>query len=219
MRPTLLMMFGLCLLAGCEQHREADTTGGGGADTLADHSLVDPRFEQVANWIAIEYTRYETAESAWARLAPVLCDPPVTDPYTGPVFSNADSGEHKRKLYRLYSKQSRFYPVSWTGLELGVQPVGQALVKESFVPDEMAEADDEVGTTVFDPRTAKHYTPGDPAGLFIMFKLDPATEGTDAGWVYATTTPDGLVTAAGRVESCVKCHIRSDQDRMLGLGR
>lgn len=56
--------------------------------------------------------------------------------------------------------------------------------------------------------------------LFIMAKLDPKTAGTDQGWVYGTVTPDGkTVTAAGRVESCMKCHQAARHDRLFGRGR
>src|SRR5436190_351218 len=56
------------------------------------------------------------------------------------------------------------------------------------------------------------------ADLFIMFKLDPKTPGTDNGWVYGTVTPDGkTVTSAGRVESCMKCHQDAKADRLFGL--
>ena len=46
----------------------------------------------------------------------------------------------------------------------------------------------------------------EPAGLFIMFKLDPATPETDEGWVYATVSTAGQVTSAGRVATCMGCH-------------
>lgn len=58
----------------------------------------------------------------------------------------------------------------------------------------------------------------EPAGLYIMFKLDPSTPETDEGWVYATITPDGQVTAAGRVASCMGCHETSaTHERLFGV--
>ena len=58
----------------------------------------------------------------------------------------------------------------------------------------------------------------DPAGLYIMFKLDPSTPETDEGWVYATITPDGQVTSAGRVGSCMGCHETSaTHERLYGV--
>ena len=50
-----------------------------------------------------------------------------------------------------------------------------------------------------------------------MVKLDPATPGTDEGWVYGTVSPDGkAVGAAGRVASCMKCHAEAKSDRLFG---
>jgi hypothetical protein len=51
-----------------------------------------------------------------------------------------------------------------------------------------------------------------------MFRLDPSTPDTDAGWVYATVTPDGQVTSAGRVASCMGCHETSaTHERLFGV--
>ena len=56
------------------------------------------------------------------------------------------------------------------------------------------------------------------AGLYIMFKLDPSTPDSDEGWVYATVTPDGRVTSAGRVASCMGCHEPSaTHERLFGV--
>jgi hypothetical protein len=61
------------------------------------------------------------------------------------------------------------------------------------------------------------YKAAKPAGLFVMMKLDPKTPGTDAGWVYGTLSADGkAVTAAGKVESCMKCHQDAKHDRLFG---
>ena len=61
------------------------------------------------------------------------------------------------------------------------------------------------------------YRAGDASGLFVMYKLDPATPGTDDGWVYGTLTADGrTVTSAGVVESCAGCHARAPHDHLFG---
>ena len=53
-----------------------------------------------------------------------------------------------------------------------------------------------------------------------MLKLDPSTPETDEGWVYGTLSADGQrVTAAGRVESCMDCHVDEGRDRMYGHRR
>ena len=56
------------------------------------------------------------------------------------------------------------------------------------------------------------------ADLFIMMKLAPETPDTDQGWVYGTVTSDGkTVTAAGKIASCMKCHVDAKNDRLFGL--
>jgi hypothetical protein len=51
-----------------------------------------------------------------------------------------------------------------------------------------------------------------------MFRLDPATPETDEGWVYATVSPQGQVTSAGRVASCMGCHETSaTHERLFGV--
>jgi hypothetical protein len=42
--------------------------------------------------------------------------------------------------------------------------------------------------------------------------------GTDAGWIYATITPDGkTLTSAGRVQQCMDCHEAAPHDRLFGI--
>jgi hypothetical protein len=51
-----------------------------------------------------------------------------------------------------------------------------------------------------------------------MFKAAEATPDTDDGWVYATVTADGQVTAAGRVASCMSCHdTAATHERLFGV--
>jgi hypothetical protein len=93
-------------------------------------------------------------------------------------------------------------------LEGKPNPVGQAIVKESWLPAEI------------DPHTGTEVRPSRKADMFIMYKVDPATPGTDRGWVYGTVTPDGKkVTSAGRVESCMRCHKDAPHDGLFGLPR
>jgi hypothetical protein len=62
----------------------------------------------------------------------------------------------------------------------------------------------------------KTYKAARQGDLFIMYHVDPATPGTDNGWVYGTVTPDGkTVTSAGRVASCMRCH-QSLSGRLFG---
>jgi hypothetical protein len=115
-----------------------------------------------------------------------------------------------------------------------VNPTGQWVVKESFVPVEFVEnavftvpyaEPDRVSDNSLHPEKltaisedGKKFAIGDPAGLFIMLKLDPATPNTDEGWVYAVTTPDNAsVIRAGRIESCIDCHKTTTKDRLYGF--
>jgi len=64
----------------------------------------------------------------------------------------------------------------------------------------------------------KAYRIGEPRGLFVMLKKDPATPDTDEGWVYGTVSADGkTVTSSGRVESCMGCHREASRDRLFGM--
>lgn len=122
------------------------------------------------------------------------------------------------------------------------QPVGQVIVKQSFqaIPATKAQAD----AALTDEDRAKHYdvapsfavkyddnnTPqfakiGDPTGLFVMLKVGGPTNAsptaaapadTDQGWVYATISPAGDITAVGRVASCMECHKSASYDRLFG---
>ena len=43
------------------------------------------------------------------------------------------------------------------------------------------------------------------------------TPNTDGGWVYATITAAGQLTAAGKVKSCIGCHQEAPNDRLFGV--
>ena len=67
-------------------------------------------------------------------------------------------------------------------------------------------------------KDGKTYYATEKHALFVMMKLDSKTADTDEGWVYATLTPDGkTVTSAGKLESCMKCHQKAENDRLFGL--
>lgn len=103
-----------------------------------------------------------------------------------------------------------------------LQPLQQFIVKESWAPEEVAERDtgklwgrDSID---FVPKDGKFYKPGKQGDLYVMFKIDPKTPGTDAGWVYGTLTPDAqTVTSSGKVDSCMSCHTKAKHDRQFGL--
>lgn len=165
--------------------------------------LLDPQFQAQLIEIAATYSKWEPVDKDM-RVAPIACDAfPGFSPESlrGSLTSKSkDTKTHGRKIYLLYPKNGSAYkPLKTT------QPVGQVLVKESWVPL-LHEGDN---------KKDKRLEPGD---LFIMFKLDPQTPGTDQGWVYGTVSADGkAVTSSGRVASCMKCHEDAQHDRMFGL--
>jgi hypothetical protein len=188
---------------------------------------------------------------AWGRVddemrwSPELCRLP--NPGRAYLSASKDADTHGKKLYSLLTSQRRDYLAL---AEKKTVPVGFAIVKESWVPEEITDPKEKAVAARID-RTKVIRTPGldrteggrtfaslgdhfypyavkgdkvykatKQADLFIMLKLDPKTEGTDAGWVYGTVTPDGKkVTAAGKIESCMKCHQDAKTDRLFGLSR
>lgn len=116
-------------------------------------------------------------------------------------------------------------------------PVGQVIVKDAWRPEEVDVATPQkpvfrkvkvrLGDSVteredsFVPYTLQGghlYHAASKSALFIMYKLEPGTPGTDEGWVYGTVTADGKqVTSAGKVESCMRCHKDAPHDRLFGL--
>ena len=139
----------------------------------------------------------------------------------GPVLraSLAEEGSaHARKLYALRVKD----PEAYRSMEEA--PAGQVLVKQSFVPRAADPA--EIPATPplgaaelfpFAARDGRVWTAGDPGPLFVMAKLDPATPGTDAGWIYGALSPEGEVLSAGLIDGCVSCHRSAPRDRQFGL--
>jgi len=129
---------------------------------------------------------------AWA---PTDCRAPVPAPPRPSV--SRDPETHGRKLYHLYAKDFEAYRRS-NDLP---QPAGQVLVKESWIPA--------AGST------SKKPVAGEKGPLFVMMKTGDSD--SDAGWLYATLTPDGRsVTAAGMIASCMECH-QSKKDRLFGV--
>jgi hypothetical protein len=161
------------------------------------------------------------------RWAPTLCrmPEPGVDYLQAKLRTSAstDEGTHGQKLYYLYAKDKPAY----LGAAEKASPVGQVLVKESWTSEEVGK--DGPGSRIFkglvsaDPcieKAGKKYIAGKLVGLYIMMKLDAKTPDTDEGWVYGTVSADGKqVTAAGRVESCMSCHVKAKHDRLFGLAK
>jgi hypothetical protein len=185
--------------------------------------------------IARTYPKYGRVDDLY-RWAPQDCR--VPPPAAARFSASADTATHGQKLYSVFARQREPY----ANVARTISPVGQAIVKESWVPEEVtAEKEpfqpvvrtlrlDEGEQTPASGRTVrdvflpyarkgdKVYRAARQADLFIMFKVEPETPGTDAGWVYGTVTADGKrVTSSGRVAACMRCHQEAPHDRLFGL--
>jgi hypothetical protein len=109
--------------------------------------------------------------------------------------SEAGSGGHAQKVYVLAVKDAAAF------LKGDVQPIGQTIVKVTW-----KEA------------SPNSRIPGEAGPLFVMHRMDEATEGTDRGWLYAVLNADGSeIHHAGRIRSCMGCHEDAPVDRVFGL--
>jgi len=203
-----------------------------------DAGEATPPFHARLLEIAATYPEYGRIDDQW-RWAPVLCDAPPQMPALRVSASKA-SETHGRKLYSIFAKISdrgRYFTEDQTS------PVGQVVVKESWLPEEVADKaqpleaisrkvkvhakdnKDSTKTVEMEDRYVPYarkdgrlYHAAKKGPLFIMYKMDPKTPDTDEGWVYGTVTADGKeVTSAGRVESCMNCHRKAPHDRLFGL--
>jgi hypothetical protein len=153
--------------------------------------------------------------------------------------SSRDSATHGKKLYFLFAKPN-LIDLSILGNDppFTPHPVGQIVVKEAWVPEEVDKATpqkplfrkiktqgnefaltgaEKLEWVPYVRHKGRLYHAARKAGLFIMFKMDPKTPDTDNGWVYGTISPDGKqITSAGRVKSCMTCHQRAPHDRIFG---
>ena len=199
---------------------DAAATADSSPDTAAP---VNAAFAQRAQEIAAEYLAWGRVDDEW-RWAPGLCRIPLPG-VARPSQSN-DTATHGNKLYSVFVKHRDAYPMG--------PHTDQVVVKQSWTAERVDTPDG--GKSPYDPEqyspatdAGDHFYPyakGDdgttyraanPAGLYIMFKLDRATPDTDDGWVYATILPDGRVTAAGLVGSCQRCHEDAAHDRLFGV--
>jgi hypothetical protein len=189
----------------------------------------DEPFHAQLREIAKTYRGYGHVDYREAAWAPSLCRAPIPyhdyHPGTTRLSGSKDTDTHGQKLYFLFAKQKDAY-LRLTGK---TNPVGQVVVKESWTPKETTEEEykryladharvGREGGMPFARKDGKVYRTDQQSALFIMFKTNPSTPGTDQGWVYGTVTADGkTVTAAGRVESCMGCHQDAKHDRLFGL--
>lgn len=158
------------------------------------------------------------------RFAPTLCRDPGRLPILPFLSASKDTDTHGQKIYLLYA--SKADASQGTYLPRGDQaPMGLSLVKESWKPQAIKpeKASKYPAAKVYPKdllkvvKGDKTYFATDQSPLFIMTKLDPMTPGSDNGWIYGTVSANGkTVTSAGRVESCMGCHVKAKTDRLFG---
>lgn len=197
----------------------------------------DPQFHARLLDIAQNYESFGRLDTEF-RGVPVDCSTIGSDagrPVKANVSASKDSSTHGRKLYSLFVKE-----VPGISYTIAGRPnaIGQVVVKEAWNPEEIEDDGRELkpvvrkgkvyrgfgfmgSTDAFLPYAridGRLYHAKSKAELFIMYKMDPNTPGTDNGWVYGTVSPDGkTVTSAGKVQSCMKCHKDAPYDRLFGL--
>lgn len=183
-----------------------------------------------------DYARFGRVDDQ-ARWAPFLCREPL--PGKAHFSASRDADTHGQKLYSLFVKNREAYITRPPKRDAA--PVGQIVIKESWIPEEVTSKEEKEAVLKDPFRTAAtksrssadildHFSPyagkdgkifkaSKKAGLFVMMKLDPKTPDTDTGWVYGTVSADAkTVTAAGKIASCMECHVKAKHDRMLGMG-
>jgi len=169
------------------------------------------------------------------RWSPYLCraQPPPT-----PIFSRAPEGSpHSRKLYHLYTDDAAGYWRATNGQDQGGVltlvkeahapvlfdvPLGAWSLADLYKHDRKSLAERrqrDVQGTAISPEDGNIYTPGEVISLFVMHRVgDADTAGTDLGWIYGVTGPDGSeVWNAGLIESCMECHRKAPHGRLFGL--
>jgi hypothetical protein len=188
-------------------------------------SRADPRPVDAIRGAAADYAKWGRVDER-PNIAPELCRAPMPDDYGAPAhvrLSQAADAPHGKKLYFLYASERRRYLDKDAAV-----PVGFAIVKESFaaVPTRDApapEVRDTLSTGTPPPITTavdgdgKRLKLGARKDLFVMVKVGDVA-GSDDGWIYGTVAPDGTVTSAGRVASCMGCHDEAaTREKLFGL--
>lgn len=187
---------------------------------------VNPRFAEDVARIARAYVQLGRLDDL-GRWAPTFCELPITQ---ARVSETGDAAAHGQKLYTLYVKDPASYagfPPSMLAGEQELAEFEQVVVKEAWVPAPWEGTAGEVGAwpgperwgpSGLRPaeRDGRFWWAKERADLYVMYRLDPDTPGTDQGWVYGTVAPDrATVRAAGVIESCADCH-GTEEDRLFG---
>jgi len=193
-RRAALLAAAAVLLAACRQPSTARASPAPAhAALVAAAALHHPTFGRVDGLV---------------HRAPTDCRAPLA--VEARLSAATGAGAHARKLYRLWARD----PDAYRAVASGAPQDGQVLVKESFehLPCEMPGpgAPPQDAVVLGDGSLARL---GAPTGLFVMVHTGGVGE---AAWIYGTTTPDGAVTASGRIESCRDCHRAAPYDGLFG---
>jgi len=203
-----------------------------GAETRSGVTAAEPERTDVRALVA----EAAAGAKAWGVVgphvlwAPLLCMAPP--PPSAHVSRAPDAGPHAHKLFVLRSNDPEAY-LKLTGPDTspGEVPLGLTLVKESYAPIEVDPATvppprvgidhyaTQDGFYRFAKRNGKTYRTGGRRDLFVMVRVAPGTPDSERGWVYGTVTPEGEVTSAGRVASCIECHsdVEAGADSLFGV--
>lgn len=219
------------VVLGCQPAAETTWRQPESAETTRRQPESAIAFETELRQASKEYKAWGRVDDE-ARWAPLYCRMP--NPGAARFSVSKDEETHGQKLYSLFAKKHDAY----VGVAKSkAAPVGQVIVKESWIPEEMADMKPgetdrkKIIVSGRETETQDHFYPyaskdgkvfkaSKQSGLYIMMKLDPKTAGTDEGWVYGTLSADGKqVTSAGKVVSCMKCHQDAKYDRQFGLGK
>jgi hypothetical protein len=204
------------------------------ASPAAPTSEIDARFEKDLAQVFAEYKAWGRVDDE-LRWAPWLCRMPMP---AAPHMSGAEDGGHAQKLYSVFARDHRAYVSNGAPAEHPEQKVAQAVVKESYLPEVISEAEmQRVAMEEGERRSStrllqidhfrsytrgkdgKFYRAAKLVGLYVILEKPSDTEGTDKGFVYATLMPNGEVTSAGRVASCMGCHVQAKHGRLFGTPR
>jgi len=186
---------------------------------------LDARHEAAIRAAAAKFTEWGRVDER-PNWAPTLCRAPTPADYGAPGhvrMSAAEHAPHGQKLYYLWASHKDVYLKPD-----GALPVGFAIVKQSFAaaPFDPAHPPPQQRHRLMGPlppiatlttADGKRFTVGERKDLFVMTKVGDVP-GSDDGWIYGTVSPDGKVTSAGRVASCMACHTgHATHERLFGL--
>jgi hypothetical protein len=184
----------------------------------------DPQFAKIIKQAATNYQKWTRVDER-PNIAPELCRAPLPDDFGKAAqvrLSAAEDGPHSQKLFYLWASDK------WAYLKMHALPADFAIVKQSFTAKRHVEtkaAPAKLDALAFGREPAPITWTKTPHGaleidqpkeLFIMAKTKD-TDGTDHGWIYGTVATDGTVTSAGKVETCMHCHVEAPHGRLFGL--